>query len=132
VSVAPIEVAQLDRLAEAEPVVVRAGQRELLLVRIGAEVYALRNSCPHMDTSFAGGAVLAYASGTTEEPRFEEDQPVVACPWHQYEFSLATGRCMTAERLSARTYAVTVRDGKVLVDLAAHAAGARRGASVGD
>jgi nitrite reductase (NADH) small subunit len=130
VSVAPIEVAQLDGLAEAEPVVVRTGQRELVLVRIGDDVYALRNSCPHMDTSFAGGAVLAYASGTTEEPRFEEDRPVLACPWHQYEFSLATGRCMTTERLSARTYAVTVRDGKVLVDLAAHAAGARRGASV--
>ena len=129
-SVAPIEVAQLDELAEAEPVLVHTGQREVPLVRIGEEVYALRNSCPHMDTSLAGGAVLAYASGTTEEPHFEEDQPVVACPWHQYEFSLATGRCMTAERLSARTYAVTVRDGKVLVDLAAHAAGARRGASV--
>ena len=124
---APIEVAQLDRLAEAEPVVVHAGQREgALLVRIGEEVFALRNSCPHMDTSFAGGAVLAYASGTTEEPPFEEDHPVIACPWHQYEFSLATGRCMTAARLSARTYAVIVRDGKVLVDLGAHAAGAPR------
>jgi nitrite reductase/ring-hydroxylating ferredoxin subunit len=40
------------------------------------------------------------------------------CPWHQYEFSLATGRCVTDAKLRVRSYKVAVRDGAVVVDLA--------------
>jgi nitrite reductase/ring-hydroxylating ferredoxin subunit len=78
-----------------------------------------------MAVSFAGGAVVPYAAGTPDEPWFDAEQPVLTCPWHQYEFLLSTGVCLSAERLSARTYAVTVRDGGVLVDLASHAPAAR-------
>ena len=120
-----VEVARLDALPQRAPTVVQAGERELVLVRVDDQVYALRDSCPHMAVSFAGGAVVPYAAGTPDEPRFDDEQPVLTCPWHQYEFQLSTGACLTAERLSARTYAVTVRDGGVLVDLASHAPAAR-------
>jgi 3-phenylpropionate/trans-cinnamate dioxygenase ferredoxin subunit len=118
---APTEVARLTDLAPSIPTIVRAGERELVLVRDGTAVYALRNSCPHMDASFHGAAVIPRVSGTPQEPSFDDRQPVIACPWHQYEFSLATGRCLTSERLSVRTYPVTVCGGKVLVDLIGHA-----------
>ena len=118
---APVEVARLEDLQEATPTIVRATGRRLILVRIGHEVRALRDACPHMDASFAGAAVIGHVSGTPTEPRFEDADPLIVCPWHRYEFSLASGQCVTTSRLSVRTYAVTVCDGRVLVDLSSHA-----------
>jgi nitrite reductase/ring-hydroxylating ferredoxin subunit len=115
-----IEVARLEELEQRTPTVVRAGARELVLVRDGERVHALRNACPHMDESFAGAAVIARIGGTPDEPRFDDDEPLIVCPWHRYEFSLADGRCLGGGRYRVRTYAVRVDDGRVLVDLRSH------------
>jgi nitrite reductase/ring-hydroxylating ferredoxin subunit len=119
--VPPIEVARLEELEPAVPKIVHAGDRRLVLVRVGDAVHALRDSCPHMAVSFAGAAVLPRVTGSPSEPRYEDGESVIACPWHRYEFSLADGRCLTADRLSMRTYAVMVDGGRVLVDLGRHA-----------
>jgi nitrite reductase (NADH) small subunit len=124
--VAALEVAKLSSLAERTPTLVQVGTQEVVLVRDRESVYALRNVCPHMDVSLMGGAVISFAFGTPDNPCFDDERPVLTCPWHQYEFALATGECLTSGRLSARTYAVTVEDGRVFVDVGAHAEGARR------
>ena len=54
---AELAACRLADLAEAKPTVVVAGERELVLVRWRGDVYALRNVCPHMSTSFERGAV---------------------------------------------------------------------------
>jgi 3-phenylpropionate/trans-cinnamate dioxygenase ferredoxin subunit len=46
---------------------------------------------------------------------------IVRCPWHGFEFDIATGRSITDPPLQARTFAVTVEDGLVVVDLDARA-----------
>jgi nitrite reductase/ring-hydroxylating ferredoxin subunit len=47
----------------------------------------------------------------------EQENPVIACPWHKYEFSLKDGHCLTNAGLRVRSYPVTVEDGRVLVDM---------------
>lgn len=112
-----VEAGQLDDLAEAVPTPVRAGDRDIVLIRWHDEVYALRNLCPHMSKTFELGDVLPRAIGSVGGPAFSETEAVLTCPWHQYEYALDTGRCLTDRRLRIRAYATTVEDGKIFVDL---------------
>jgi nitrite reductase (NADH) small subunit len=104
-------------LEEAKPRRVRVRERDLVLVRLGDRVFALRDSCPHMSTSFEGGAVVARAGGTADEVEFQSEDPVLICPWHQYEFSITTGKCLTSSTWRVRTYPVAVRDGRIFVQM---------------
>ena len=45
--------------------------------------------------------------------------PVLACPWHGWEFDVRTGRGIRDRTYRARTYRVEIADGRVLVDLGA-------------
>jgi nitrite reductase/ring-hydroxylating ferredoxin subunit len=38
-----------------------------------------------------------------------------SCPWHGWEYDLATGRCHADRRFGLRPYPVDVRDGLVYV-----------------
>jgi nitrite reductase/ring-hydroxylating ferredoxin subunit len=45
------------------------------------------------------------------------DGRVLACPWHQWEFDLKTGRALFDPSVRARTYPVVVEDGNIYIDL---------------
>lgn len=115
-----VEVGALADLPDGEVVSTQVGGRDLVLIRWGDDVYALRNICPHMSTRLTTGTVMGHCTGTPGEVRVEHDNPVIACPWHKYEFSLTTGRCLTSAKLRIRSYPVTVDGGTVLVDLSGH------------
>lgn len=66
------------RLPEGQPVRLRMGTRELCLVRLGDEVRAVSNRCPHNGESLHKGKV-----------NFKGE---IICPWHGYCFDLKTGR----------------------------------------
>ena len=58
--------------------------------------------CPHEDGPLADGWLEGDA---------------VVCPWHGFDFDLATGACRVAEDLSIAVYRTRVSDGVVEVDL---------------
>jgi 3-phenylpropionate/trans-cinnamate dioxygenase ferredoxin subunit len=94
---------------------VRAGGRDLLIVRWRDELFAVRNVCPHMSCSMARGRVVARAaSSTVGEMGTDDDRPTIQCPWHNYDFDLRTGRCFSDRSLRVKTYRVT-RDGDRLI-----------------
>jgi nitrite reductase (NADH) small subunit len=45
--------------------------------------------------------------------------PVLACPWHGWEFDIRTGKLITGEAHSVRTYPVRVRGGRIEVEVPA-------------
>jgi nitrite reductase/ring-hydroxylating ferredoxin subunit len=112
-----VEVTTLDELPEGVPTEFRAAGRNVVLVRWRERVYALRNICPHMSNSFVGGLVGGRAAGPVGGHAFVDDDPVMTCPWHQFEFVLDDGRCLTDANLRIATYAVSQgTDGTVSVD----------------
>jgi nitrite reductase (NADH) small subunit len=124
----PVDVGPVDDLPNRKIVSVRAGDREIVLVRWDDEVYALRNICPHMSAPLTTGKVMGYYTGSITaageiELEIEQENPVIACPWHKYEFSLKDGHCLTNASLRVRSYPVTVEDGRVFVDLSGNRAG---------
>jgi nitrite reductase/ring-hydroxylating ferredoxin subunit len=79
----------------------------------------VRNRCPHQGADICAGKVSGtMVASQPFEYEYSEETLVVACPWHRWEFELATGAGfgrITNKRLV--TYPVEVRDGHVYVAL---------------
>jgi nitrite reductase/ring-hydroxylating ferredoxin subunit len=80
-----------------------------------------------MSAPLTTGKVMGYYTGSVTggeiELELEQENPVLACPWHKYEFSLKDGHCLTNAGLRVRSYPVTVEDGRVFVDMSGNRAG---------
>ena len=77
------------------------GDAEVLLVRTGAELFAISAHCSHYHGPLAEGVVTG---GT------------VRCPWHHACFDLRSGEALRAPALSALAcWKVEARDGRVFV-----------------
>jgi nitrite reductase (NADH) small subunit len=74
----------------------------LCVATIEGRPLALDNVCPHR-----GGPL---AEGTIEGGK-------VVCPWHQWEFDLATGVASTSAEVKALTYALRIEGEDVLVEI---------------
>ena len=94
------DVADAGVVTEA-PLVVRAGEHEVLLVRVDGELVALANRCSHAGWPIADGEV---ADGC------------ITCPYHGSVFRLADGGVVRGPAASPQLrYEVRERDGRVQV-----------------
>jgi 3-phenylpropionate/trans-cinnamate dioxygenase ferredoxin subunit len=108
-------VAKLDELELNEIRLVQIEGREVGIVRTAAGVFALGNRCPHQGAPICRGRVTGtMVASNPGEYVYGEEEVVVRCPWHGYEFSLATGLSyggVTKGRVPV--FPVEVRDGVV-------------------
>jgi 3-phenylpropionate/trans-cinnamate dioxygenase ferredoxin subunit len=77
-----------------------ADGRLVVLFKVGSDVYALDDSCPHAGSSLSAGKF---------------DGMTVTCRAHGLRFCVRTGRMPGVDGLRATTYPVQVVDGEVLV-----------------
>ena len=97
-----VDVAALADLAPGEPRQVEVDGTPIVLVNVDGEVLAVHDVCTHAMESLSGGWV--------EGDRIE-------CPRHGATFSLRSGDALTPPATrQLPTFAVEVRDGRVLVD----------------
>ncbi len=84
---------------------------------------AYENVCPHMGGPVCQGKIIARvqeliaADKTSLGLAFSKDQTNVACPWHGYEFDIATGQHQGNPRLRLRPVKVEVLDGDLVITL---------------
>ena len=96
---------------------VQAGRFGVGVFNVNGRYYALNNHCPH-----AGGPLcLGEVTGTTEEAGaykviWVRQGEIVSCPWHAWEFDIATGRTITEPAKAVRTYPVRVEDDQVILE----------------
>ena len=112
-------VGAVESFPERVPVAVEVGGRELAVVSWGGELYAVRNVCPHQSQSFVGGQVRHEfcPTGVAGEIELGDDEPVIVCPWHIWEFRLRDGTCSRDPSKRVKSYPVEVREGSVYVDV---------------
>jgi nitrite reductase/ring-hydroxylating ferredoxin subunit len=93
------------------------GGRPVGVVRTVQGFFAVRNRCPHQGADICAGTVAGtMVPSKPLEYEYSDATIVVACPWHRWEFELATGASfgrITNKRLV--TYPVEVEDGQVYV-----------------
>jgi nitrite reductase/ring-hydroxylating ferredoxin subunit len=86
--------------------------------RIDDGFYALRNRCPHQFGPLCLGTLAPRAiSGRPGDVTMDSGPPLLACPWHGWEYDIATGQSFMGPgrgNLSARSYDVAVLPGSEL------------------
>lgn len=103
--------------------------RAIGVFNVGGRFYAVRNSCPHQGGPLCLGPTIGLV--TSDHPgdyRYEREGEILRCPWHGWEFDLATGRSVfdpartrvksypvEVETLQAETYPVEVEHDAVIV-----------------
>ena len=97
--------------------VVEVGTHRIGLYRVGESVYALADRCPHRGAPLCAGAVATPIRVEDGELAIGQADSVVRCPWHKWEFEIATGRCTVDEQLRVRRYSVSFEGDVVVVSL---------------
>ena len=111
-------IAKVADLTPGERKVVTIGNREIGVFNVGGEFYALRNICPHRGAPLCHGRVrpLMTSPGVYQVDS-EREGEILKCPWHQWEFDIATGRALYDEVLRVRTYDTRQEGDEVVVYL---------------
>lgn len=69
------------------------------------EFFATQNECPHRNEMALSRGLIGDKAG----------EPKVACPFHKRNFSLKSGKCLSGDDYTIKTYPVKVEDGVVYV-----------------
>jgi toluene monooxygenase system ferredoxin subunit len=97
-----VEVLDAAELWDGEMTCVAAKGKAVLLIKLGDEIRAYDDRCPHQASSLSAG-------------EFDAAECRVICSAHQWEFDAISGKSVnpTGERMTS--FDVTVRDGKIFV-----------------
>ncbi|EEG76681.1 Rieske (2Fe-2S) protein [Dethiobacter alkaliphilus] len=74
----------------------------VLLARVGQEIYALHNQCPHLGCMMHRGTLDGY---------------LLTCPCHDWVFDIRCGEFTAAPEIKIPVYPVKVENGEILVKL---------------
>jgi nitrite reductase/ring-hydroxylating ferredoxin subunit len=97
------------------------GRAGIGVFNVNGEYHALRNLCPHklgpLCTGRVSGRPVADAppSSYAGLPEIERDGEIIRCPWHLWEFEIATGECLVDPQMRVKTYPVAIEDDSVVV-----------------
>jgi len=97
-----VKVATLSDVSPGSAKSVEAGGKSLAVYNVGGILYATTNTCPHRGGPLGEG---------------ELQQGVVTCPWHGFQYEVATGKCLTSPALSLPCHRVQVDGEDVLVEV---------------
>jgi nitrite reductase/ring-hydroxylating ferredoxin subunit len=97
--------------------VVDVGGHRVGLFRLDDELHALADRCPHRGAPLCAGRVATPIVARDGALAIGKPRSIVRCPWHKWEFDIATGQCLVDERLRVRRYAVSVDGDEIVVSL---------------
>jgi nitrite reductase (NADH) small subunit len=108
-----VERCVVARLADFPPgtrKIVTVGGRSIGVFNIRGRLYGLRNRCPHQGAPLCAGRIKGTTlPGRPYEYVYGREDEIIQCPWHGWEFEIATGRTyFNPHRMRVKTYAVTV------------------------
>ncbi|MBH05795.1 MAG: hypothetical protein CMJ20_05690 [Phycisphaeraceae bacterium] len=112
-----IAALDLDQIPDGTMQAVRVGRRNLLMVRQGHQVYALRNICAHQGARISDGVLTCTRRGGHVGEYVEEKAGrIIRCPWHNWEYDAVDGSALhDPKHTRVASYQTVVEDGKVWV-----------------
>jgi nitrite reductase/ring-hydroxylating ferredoxin subunit len=113
-----VVVGRVSDFANGERKILDVNGKSVGVFRIDDAFYALRNRCPHQFGPLCLGTLAARAlSDAPGEVTIDTGPPLLACPWHGWEYDLATGQSFMGPgrgNRAARRYDVNVLPGSAL------------------
>ncbi|HYK69829.1 MAG TPA: Rieske 2Fe-2S domain-containing protein [Streptosporangiaceae bacterium] len=114
-----VVVGKVSDFGNGDRKIVDVGGKSIGVFRIDDQFYALRNRCPHQFGPLCLGTLAPRAlSDAPGDVRIDSGPPLLACPWHGWEYDLATGQSFMGPgrgNMSARSYDVAVLPGSELL-----------------
>jgi nitrite reductase (NADH) small subunit len=109
-------VARVEEIPPGGRKIVRIEGREIGIFNVDGGFYALRNSCPHQAARVCLGKVVGTAlPSDVYEYRYGREGRILRCPWHEWEYDIATGEAVFDPSIRVKTYPVEVSAGAVVV-----------------
>ena len=84
-----------------KPVLIKADETKICLVRTNDGFFAIEELCPHLGASFSQGHVNYLNE--------------IICPWHSYRYHLKTGEECEFKTVAAKTFPVKIEDERLYV-----------------
>jgi nitrite reductase (NADH) small subunit len=104
--------------AEGERRLVELGGRTIGVFCLDGDYFALADRCPHRGAPLcSSGQVVDAVEGVGNAARVTREGALVRCPWHKWDFEIASGRCAVDARLRVRRYPVRVEGDELVVSL---------------
>jgi 3-phenylpropionate/trans-cinnamate dioxygenase ferredoxin subunit len=110
-------VARVDEVKPGTSKLVHAAGRDIALFNVNGTFHALADRCPHESGSLCRGRIIGLA--VSDEPgkyRLTRVGEFVKCPWHGWEFEIATGQSYCdPTNTRVRTFEAKVEPGASLL-----------------
>ena len=117
-----VRIAVADAPAVGEVRLVELDGHTIGFYRVGDQYHAVANRCPHRGAPLcSAGRVVRGIALVNGSPTRGAAYGLLRCPWHKWDFDIATGRCLVQPRLRVRRYHVE-RDGDDLIITLQHPA----------
>jgi 3-phenylpropionate/trans-cinnamate dioxygenase ferredoxin subunit len=106
-------VARVEEVPSGGTKMVEVEGHEIGIFHLDGEFFALLNRCPHAHGPLCGGQVFyGLASDGPGDVRLDRATKLIMCPWHGWEFDLATGRSYCdPKKVRVRPYPLEVERG---------------------
>jgi nitrite reductase/ring-hydroxylating ferredoxin subunit len=113
-------VAKASEMQDGDRRIVVAGRKEICVFHMRGIYYAYSNYCVHSGGPACEGLLInkvvdiIAADRTYQGQTFSEEVHFV-CPWHGYEYDLATGECVGDRKLKLKKFEVVRRGDDIYV-----------------
>lgn len=100
---------------------VSIGETEIGVLYYDGKFVAYENRCVHQGGPVCEGRIVGRVEAvlgndkTLVGERFSDTETHLVCPWHGFEYDLATGECAADRRLRLRRYDVVIKSDEVYV-----------------
>ena len=113
-----VVVGRVEDLPPGGSTIVARGKFGIGVYNVAGTFYALTNYCLHRGAPLCRGQVtgMVVAGDQPYESRMVRVGEFLRCPWHGWEFEIATGRAVAYPEKAIRTYPVRVEDGNVILE----------------
>ena len=112
-----------DGIPERGRLVVDIGDTTVGIFRVGGQLFAYENRCPHMGGPVCQGLIIPAVREVVNDKHvstgyaFDESEMRIVCPWHGYEFAIETGSHPAKHSIRLTPVAVEEEGGDVYVTL---------------
>lgn len=117
-----VVIARSQDLADEGRLVVEVAGTEIGIFRVRGALRAYANYCPHVGGPVCQGLIVHRVVERLDERRRSmgddfSDEVNIVCPWHGYEFDLATGTHAGQPSTRLVSYRVWEQNGEIVVEL---------------
>ena len=96
---------------------VAVGRSAIGIVRWRGRIYAISAICAHQGGPLCRGVLGGRLTGPKPgDMALDETAPVIACPWHGWEFDVETGQAIGDSSLRIRTFPATIAGARVFIE----------------